>query len=54
LSAALEPDGRKRTVKQGEITTITPGDRVAIDNREQPRPLVARLIRFGDVEGGRP
>ncbi|HZP85688.1 MAG TPA: hypothetical protein VFB54_02645 [Burkholderiales bacterium] len=50
-SAVLEINGKKQKLTQGQIVAIAPGDRIAVDNRAQPRPLVVRLIRFGDVGG---
>ena len=52
--AVIEVNGKKRTITQGQIETIAAGDLIAIDNRKQQRALVARLIRFGDIDGELP
>ena len=50
-AALISVNGSQREVVSGTIVSLKPGDVFSIDNRRQPRPLVARLIRIGDVGG---
>lgn len=51
-AAFISVNGKRRAIASGTIVVLKPGDTFSIDNRREPRPVVARLVRVGDIAGG--